>query len=149
MKITSPSRNWDMRFLALADHVAMWSKDPSTRVGAVIVDHKRRVVGMGYNGFPRGVSDSLEDYDNREVKYRKIVHAEANAILNAVREIDGCTIYCTFAPCAACTALLIQKAIGRVVYLRNAAAEERWKRDMAISAEMFMEARVPMTAIDV
>ena len=75
------SEKWDKRFLALAEHIARWSKDPSTKIGAVIVDPNKRVVSLGYNCFPRGVEDSEERLENREVKYKIIVHCERNALL--------------------------------------------------------------------
>ena len=74
--------NWDKRFLDLAEHVAGWSKDPSTQVGCVIVNDKRVVVGLGYNGFPRGVEDTPERLNDRPTKYLMVQHAEVNAILN-------------------------------------------------------------------
>ncbi|NCA14162.1 MAG: hypothetical protein EBS89_08535, partial [Proteobacteria bacterium] len=77
--------DWDRWFLGLAHYVSTASKDPSTKVGAVIVDAERRVVSVGYNGLPRGVEDSEERLHNREVKYKMIIHAERNAILFAQR----------------------------------------------------------------
>ena len=78
---------WDLRFLKLAHHVGQWSKDPSTKVGAVIVDAQRRVLGIGYNGFPRGVDDSPGRYHDRPTKLDMVVHAETNAIMNAVSSV--------------------------------------------------------------
>ena len=138
--------NWDKRFLELAEHVAQWSKDPSTKVGAVIVDSKKRVVSLGYNGFPRGVHDCRDNLNNRDQKYKRVIHAEPNAILFAQKDLTDCSIYTwPFQPCSACTTLIIQSCIKRVV--APAASDElrgRWKESMAIAEEMFKEAGVKL-----
>jgi dCMP deaminase len=131
---------WDARFLSLAEHVAQWSKDPSTKVGAVIVDDKRRVVGVGYNGFARGVKDTDERLQNRDVKYKLVVHAESNALDNAAYT-EGCTLYCTFFPCPQCAARIIQKGIRRVVALANP-SDERWAEEQKFSKQQFDDAGV-------
>lgn len=84
---------WDLRYLEMAKLVASWSKDPSTRTGAVIADPDNCIVATGYNGFARGVKDSRERYANRELKYKMIVHCERNAIIYARRDLTGCTLY--------------------------------------------------------
>ncbi len=83
------NEKWDKRFLELAKHVSLWSKDPSTKTGSVIVDQKRRVVSGGYNGLPIGVEDLDERLNNREIKYKMIVHCERNALLFANRDLGG------------------------------------------------------------
>ena len=85
--------DWNKWFLGLAEYVSTASKDPSTKVGAVIVDDERRVVSLGYNGLPRGVDDTEERLNNRDLKYRIIVHAERNSLLFARGSVKGCTIY--------------------------------------------------------
>jgi dCMP deaminase len=134
---------WDQRFLALAAHVAGWSKDPSTKVGAVVVDDKRRVAGLGYNGLPRGVRDTAERLHDREVKYRMVVHAEANAILNAPLGVEGCTMYLTHPPCCGCAKLMIQAGVVRVVF-RRASPDllARWGDDLASATALLEEADV-------
>lgn len=92
---------WDRRMLGLVNLVATWSKDPSTGVGAVIVDSKNRIVSVGFNGFPRAVCDSDEALFDRDEKLRRTIHAEENALLFAGRSVEGCTIYVTHPPCAA------------------------------------------------
>ena len=109
---------WDGRFLELADIVSSWSKDPSTQVGAVIVNDKKVVVGMGYNGFARGVVDVPGLYADRAKKYEMVIHAEVNAVLNATQSVEGCTLYCTHPPCSRCMAVLIQSGIKEVVSLK-------------------------------
>jgi dCMP deaminase len=130
---------WHQRFLELALHISEWRKDPSTKVGAVIVDDKRRVVGTGYNGFPRGIEDSIERLHDRPTKYRLVVHAEANSILNATTSIDGATIYCTHFPCTGCAKLIIQAGIRVmfVPYIDNEVAT--WADEQRAAAEMFEE----------
>ncbi len=106
---------WEMRFLELARHVAQWSKDPSTKVGAVIVDKNRRVVSMGFNGFARNTNDMPERYSDREEKHAWVLHAEENAIIQASEPLRGMTIYTSSLPCTRCTARIIQAGILRVV----------------------------------
>lgn len=106
---------WNKRFLELADFVSQWSKDPSTKVGAVIVDGKKRVVSVGYNGFPIGVEDTEERYNDRPTKYKLVCHAERNALDNADNSVDGCTMYVSLMPCAECAKSMIQKGIKKVI----------------------------------
>lgn len=128
---------WDRRFLNRAVEVANWSKDPSTPVGAVIVDGKRQV-SEGYNGPPAGIRD--DDGISRDEKLRRTIHAEENALLFAGRDVTGCTIYVTHPPCGRCAAKLIQAGIARVVYLLP--SDEfivRWHHEMASAGAMFEE----------
>ncbi len=102
-KSGSVSDKWDDRFLNLAKFVAEWSKDPSTKVGAVIVRPDRTVASVGYNGFPRGVLDHVDRYSDRDTKYAMVVHAENNALINARQSLEGCTLYVTpLPPCTQC-----------------------------------------------
>ena len=121
---------WDIRFLEHARLVASWSKDPSTRVGAVIADCNHRVVSVGYNGFPRKVPDELDKLKDREVKLKMTIHAELNAILFSHRSLEGTTLYVTRHPCAGCAALVVQVGISRVVSISDPEFESRWKRDV-------------------
>lgn len=109
------NEKWDRRFLDLADHVAQWSKDPRTKVGAVIVDRKNRVVSIGYNGFPRGVDDSDRRYENRALKHKLVAHAERNALDNAPLMVEGCTMYVPLMPCNECAKSIVQKGVTKVV----------------------------------
>jgi dCMP deaminase len=99
----------------LADLVSTWSKDPSTQVSAVIVDDQKKVVSLGYNGFPRGVEDLIERYGDRELKHKLVCHAERNALDNSPRSVVGCTLYCTLEPCADCAKSIIQNGIKKVI----------------------------------
>ncbi len=134
--------NWHQRFLEVAEIISTWSKDPSTKVGAVIVDRKRRVVSHGYNGFPRGVRDDASRYADRETKMEMVVHAEANAILNAKgADLEGTTLYCTFFPCPHCAALIIQAGISTVIATPRE-ADGRYEPRFQISRQMFREAGI-------
>ena len=106
---------WDERFLQLATTVAGWSKDPSTKVGAVIADDKH-VVSLGFNGFPPSTEDKKEWLNDRPTKYSLVIHAEVNAILNARRPVNGLTLYVApLSPCAECAKLIAASGIRRVV----------------------------------
>ena len=131
---------WDKNFLELAKTVSTFSKDPSTQVGAVIVDDDNRVVSIGYNGFPKGVKDDHR-LDNREMKYEMIVHAEANALLFANAPVSGCTIYTwPFQPCSRCASLIIQAGIRRVVTVEN--KNQKWSSNFQLAHDMMTEARI-------
>jgi dCMP deaminase len=134
---------WDARYLELAKHVAQWSKDPSTKTGAVIVSPNGGVVGVGYNGFAKGVNDTDERLNDRETKYKMVVHCERNAIIFAQRDLIGCTLYTwPFMSCAPCAGMVIQAGITRCVAPRN--DNPRWQADFALSIQMFAEAGVTM-----
>ena len=86
--------DWDARYLDLAENVSSWSKDPSRKIGAVAVGSKGQILSQGYNGFPRGIDDSIERYNDKETKYRYVVHAEMNVVYNATYNgisLDGAT----------------------------------------------------------
>jgi dCMP deaminase len=137
--------NWDARFLELARLVSTWSKDPSTQVGAVITRGKF-VVSLGFNGHPKGVGDTPDRLENREVKYRTIIHAEINAILTAKQDLEGCTIYLwPFMPCSQCGAAIVQSGIKRVV--APEADNDRWAESFRFTTEMFSEAGVELVVI--
>jgi len=135
------STKWDERFLELAKLVGSWSKDPSTQVGAVIVDDNKRIVSIGFNGFPQGVEDSEERLFDRDKKYDIIVHAEANALMFANKSVEECTLYIwPFQPCSRCAGLIIQSGIKRVVSVIN--SDERWKKNFILSRQLFNEAGI-------
>ncbi|MBR2067816.1 MAG: dCMP deaminase family protein [Solobacterium sp.] len=112
--------NWDEYFMGLAHLSALRSKDPSTQVGAAIVDENHRVVSVGYNGFPKGCDDEIFPWDREgdvlNTKYAFVVHAELNAILSSKWPVNGCTIYVSLFPCNECAKAIIQSGINRVVY---------------------------------
>lgn len=136
---------WDTRFIDLAKLVASWSKDPSTQVGAVIVDKDKRIVSTGFNGFPQGVDDEATD---RDTKLLRTIHAEENALLFARRDVTGMTVYVTRPPCARCAAKLIQSGVSRVVYpLPPVDFVERWGNEMREANAMFSQVGTVMTAL--
>lgn len=139
---------WDARWMGLAQHYATWSKDPSTKLGAVVVKNLKHQAGQGYNGFPRGVEDSLERYENRELKYQLVVHAELNAILVAGRDCIGATIYVwPLPPCPECTKAIIQSGIRRVVMPRECPRPEWREKFESFSAVMLKEAEVEVSYV--
>jgi len=133
---------WDLWFLGLAKYVSSASKDPSTKVGSVIIDDQRRVVSMGYNGFPKGVRDDDERLNNRELKYKIVVHAERNALLFSNKSnLTGCCIYVyPMMPCSVCASMIIQTGISKVVAPEN--DNPRWIQDFQISKGLFEESGV-------
>jgi dCMP deaminase len=139
-------QRWDARFMELARLVSTWSKDPSTVVGAVIVDANRRILSTGYNGFPEGIDDSPEKYEDREHKYAHVVHAELNAILDAGgRNIpQGSTLYLwglPGPPCSGCAKHVIQTGIVRVVS-RSGPYAARWAKEFEQARAMLDEVGV-------
>lgn len=138
--------DWDKRFMDLADHVAKWSKDPSTKVGAIIVNQDKQILSIGYNGFPRGVEDRQWRYDDREMKYLFVAHAERNAIDNAFTDIRGSTLYTSLCPCNECAKSIIQKGIARVV-TKPPPIDKAEVFKMWVTNEMFDEANVKITLV--
>jgi dCMP deaminase len=117
--------SWEDYFMAVSYLSAMRSKDPSTQVGACIVNAENRIVGIGYNGFPVGCGDEelpwgRDDPDPLKTKYMYVVHAEVNAILNRnVADTRGCRMYVGLFPCNECAKLIIQSGIAEVVYMSD------------------------------
>ena len=133
---------WDQRFLKLAEEVASWSKDPSRKIGAVAVGAKGQVLAQGFNGFPRGIDDSEERYNDRERKYELVVHAEMNVIYNATYNgvsLDGATLYVTGLPvCSECAKGIVQVGIKRVI-MRDMEIPDSWQESWRKTQEMFNE----------
>lgn len=124
--------NWDHKFFELAKHISTWSKDPGTKVGAVIVGVDNDQFSFGYNGFVRGADDSILSFADRETKLRNTVHAEMNAILNSSRNgmsTKKCKIYTTFPPCFNCALGIIQAGIS-AVFTTPICLESRWAEQM-------------------
>jgi len=137
---------WDRRFLRIAEEVRLWSKDPGTKVGCVLVQD-RRMIASGYNGFPSTLSDSLDLYEDRDYKLAVTVHAEANAIMNAAKngaKTQSCTAYVTFPPCSQCAASLIQAGVEKVVCPDPAHAPERWRASFKLANEMLYKSGVKL-----
>ncbi|MBN2008320.1 dCMP deaminase family protein [candidate division KSB1 bacterium] len=138
--------SWDEYFMGIALLSAQRSKDPNTQVGACIVNDHKKVVGVGYNGFPTGCSDEslpwAREGDFLETKYPYVCHAELNAILNSIGEnLYGCVIYVALFPCNECAKAIIQSGIKEVVYLSDKYAETD---SIKASKTMFEQAGVKM-----
>ncbi|HNX16591.1 MAG TPA: dCMP deaminase family protein [Bacilli bacterium] len=130
--------NWDEYFMGIAQLSALRSKDPSTQVGACIVDDDKKVVSIGYNGMPRHIDDcqlSWEKGDGLDSKYLYVCHAEMNAILNTRNgsALRGCTLYVSLFPCNECAKAIIQVGIKEIVYVSN-----KYKDTIAIQASIKM-----------
>jgi dCMP deaminase len=138
---------WDERFLELAATIAKWSKDPSTQVGAVIAN-KKRVISLGFNGFPERIQDKERILSTREQKYERIIHAEINAILFAKQDLKGMTLYTyPFMPCSRCASVIIQSGLSEVVtpWIDFDSLEyARWFESFLVARDMFQEAGVTL-----
>ena len=112
---------WDEYFMGIALLSAKRSKDPNTQVGACIVTEDKRIVGLGYNGLPRGCSDDEFPWEREgdflHTKYPFVCHAELNAILNSTKSLKGCSIYVALFPCDECSKAIIQSGIKEIVFL--------------------------------
>ena len=122
IKKTMPRKciSWDECFMRMAHIIAERSKDPSTQAGAVVVNKDNVVVGVGYNGFPRGIkNDALpweREGDLEDTKYAYVCHAEENAIFNANHSTENCKLYCVLFPCNECAKTIIQNRIKEIIY---------------------------------
>lgn len=145
--------NWDQYFMSMSYFISMKSKDPSTKIGAVIVGPDQEVRSTGYNGLPRGVDDNVPERDIRPTKYFYYEHAERNAILNAARmgiSTDGCTMYTPGLPCADCCRAIIQCGIKKVVIdwhwdmeaRKDVESNKKWLESCSYSKQMFRESLV-------
>ena len=115
---------WDEYFMGVAILASQRSKDPSTQVGACIIDKDKRILSTGYNGFPKGCSDDEFPWNRDEAvgdtKYQYVVHAELNAILNASgKQLAGSTLYVGLFPCNECAKAIIQSGIKEIIYLSD------------------------------
>lgn len=146
---------WDRHFLQLCVDTARMSKDPSTRVGSVIVGPDREIRSTGFNGFPRGVADTAERLHDRDMKLRLVVHGEMNAVLAAARvgvPLKGCTLYLAATddsgmvwggpPCTRCTVEIIQAGIAEIVSWPPKAVPSRWHADLEVSRGLLSEAGI-------
>jgi dCMP deaminase len=137
---------WDERYFRLAKETASWSKDPSRKIGAVIIGDRGQIKSQGYNGFPRGVDDSEERYNDRPTKYKFVAHAEANCLYNALHNgtsVYGDTIYVTGLPvCHECAKAVIQCGIKKVKYDTPIREGDGWYDSCSLALEMFDESGV-------
>lgn len=146
---------WHRRYLELAREVSTWSKDPSTRVGAVAVNPKTgQILSTGYNGFPRGISDTEERLNNRDLKLCLTIHAELNTILNASLtgvSLEGSHMYVYgLPPCSTCTLSIIQSGIKKVLFLKtDIEKSDRWKESWNKSKQLLEEAGIEYEICDI
>lgn len=106
---------WDIRFMQMATFVSSFSKDPSTQIGAVCVDKYNRVLGIGFNGFSRNTKDD-QRLNIREKKYKMVIHAEHNCLMNCAADVRDAIIYVTKPPCLHCCAIMDQYGIAKVCF---------------------------------
>lgn len=143
------NKKWAARMLTLAKEVASWSKDESTKVGAVITTKDGAPVSWGFNGMPMGVDDTVPERHERPLKYKWFCHAERNALDLAPRDVSDCVMFVTFSPCSGCAQSIIQRGIKTVVIDANFTADkspERWQEDMFVALEMMKEAQIDIRA---
>jgi dCMP deaminase len=137
---------WQQRYLDLAKQVSTWSKDPSRKIGAVAVGSKGQILSQGFNGFPRGILDSADRYNDRPTKYKLVVHAEMNVIYNATFNgvsLDGASLYVYGLPvCSECAKGIIQVGIKKVFIYTDDAVPAIWTEAFELTSDMFKEAGI-------
>jgi len=156
------TERWNRHFLKLALVHSELSKDPNTRVGSVIVGPDKELLSAGFNGFPRGISDTEERLSDRDTKLKLMVHGEMNALLAAARtgmKLKDCTLYlaCTDdsglvwggPPCTRCTVEIIQVGIAEIVSYPNKPAPSKWHEDTAFARDLIDEAGISYVEIPV
>ena len=147
------NKGWGKRYMAIAAEVATWSKDPNTKVGAVVVGAKGQILSQGFNGFPRGIKDTPKRLNDRDTKLKLVVHAEMNAIFNASYSgvaLDGSTLYVYGLPiCSDCAKGIIQVGISKVVVSKSCInSRPHWAESWELSSELFNEAGIIIYVID-
>lgn len=147
VKKFSDLSKWDRRFINLANEVKSWSKDPRTKVGCVIVDDNKRVISLGFNGFPSGVEDTEERLNNREIKNKLMAHAERNAFDNNNVNFKNSTLYTTYFPCHDCSKSIIQNGVKRVV-APSWDTSSLWDDSFNFSINMLKEAGIIVELYD-
>jgi dCMP deaminase len=137
------NEKWDARFMNLAKEISTWSKDPSSQIGAIIVNSEKQILATGYNGFPRGIEDTHERLSNRDLKYPLIVHAEMNCLLSALYNgisVKDATIYVHgLPPCTDCTKAIIQAGISRVVINHLITDRDVWVEKWETQSKKMLE----------
>lgn len=138
--------NWNERFINLATLIGSWSKDPSRKIGAVIVDKDNRIVSTGFNGFAKGIPDTEENLMNKDIKRLLMLHAEENAILYAKQDLTDCSLYIAgLPPCTHCALMIIQSGI-KTVYFKNLRDDKSvssfWKDNIKTSIDLLKQGGV-------
>lgn len=142
---------WLKYFMTLAKNVSEMSKDPSHKIGAVIVDQNKRIVSTGFNGFAKNIVDSDERLNDKDIKRKLTLHAEENAVSFAKRDLTGCDIYVYgYPPCTHCTSLLIQSGIKCIYYYNPThKVSEHWKDDFELAETIANEVNIPYLELDI
>lgn len=142
----SSAHKWNIRFIELAEHISSWSKDPSTKVSAVAVSPDKQILSIGWNGFPRNVNDTDERLNDRETKYKHIVHAEKNCIYNACHNgisLKDSILYVYGLPvCGECAKAVIQVGVKRIICGFDGEYKENWKESVEFAQNIFRETKV-------
>ena len=142
------SSKWDKRYMELAKAVSTWSKDPSKKIGAIAIGSKGQVLAQGFNGFPRGIDDSDDRLNDREIKYKYVVHAEMNLIYNATFNgisLDGSSVYIYGLPlCSECAKGLIQVGVKRIVMSKDSleSADDKWLESFELTMQLLNESGI-------
>ena len=142
------SSKWDNRYMELAKAISTWSKDPSKKIGAIAIGSKGQVLAQGYNGFPRGIDDADDRLNDRETKYKYVVHAEMNLIYNATFNgisLDGSTIYIYGLPlCSECAKGLIQVGVKRIVMSKDSLEDvnDKWLDSFELTVQLLNESGI-------
>jgi len=137
--------DWDKKFIGITKHIALWSKDTSSKNAALVVNSANSILSSGYNGFPRGVDDSKPERYERPAKYLYTEHAERNAVYNAARQgvsLDGGSMYVTMFPCADCARAIIQSGIIKLITPAPDLENVKWGEQFKVSLELLNEAKV-------
>jgi dCMP deaminase len=142
---------WDLHYLNLAKEISTWSKDPSTKIGAVAVGKHGQILATGYNGFPRGIEDSVDRLTNRETKYSYMIHGEMNCIYNATLtgvSLDNATLYVHGLPvCSECAKGVAQVGIKKVFACHPATISSKWEQSNILTKSIFEEIGIDYTII--
>jgi len=145
-------KKWSVRLLKMAKDIASWSKDTSTKVGAVITTADGKPISWGFNGMPMGINDDVPERHMRPEKYKWMCHAERNAMDLASRsDLSDCVMFVTFAPCANCAQSIIQRGIRTVVIDANYTVDKvpaHWTEEMTTANQMMVEAGVNIIPIE-
>lgn len=142
---------WMNRFILQCVFASTFSKDKSTGVGSIIVEDKTKyIIGFGFNGFPQGIKDHPQRYENRDLKHMMVLHAEQNSLHSCHKKtLEGCTLFVyPLTPCPRCTSEIIQKRVGSVVCPSPDLVKERHRESSKISLQMLSEAKIPFMLYD-
>jgi dCMP deaminase len=142
---------WTRRYINLAKEIATWSKDPRTKVGAVVVGKEGQILSQGYNGFPRGIEDNSSRLEDRETKLKYVVHAEMNCIYNASlsgMSLKDSNLFVHGLPvCSECAKGVIQVGVKRVFMCYPVEIDDKWRDSFATTQEMFFEAGIEFSRL--